>query len=426
MTQAQGCVLIPLCNQPSRISQRRWEPPPEPRAAGVGDNGQSANGRFRTSSDTDRAQRQGGGARGPRCDDRGSRAAPDGDWGSSPPRCRQRGLQAEVLAQLEDLRASRARVVEVGDSERRRLERNLHDGAQQRLLALSYDLRLARAGSKTSGAPEVTALLTSAEKEAQTAIDELRELAHGIYPAVLTEAGIGPALWTLADSAPLPSSWVSFRTIASPGGGADGLRGGFRGHRCPPASWARRMWGSGCRDRGRRARGHSGPSAVLVGATVQLYARGVDNAIWQNALVDGQWRGWVSVGGAAASAPSAAVRYNGAVQLFARGFDNNLLPPPDRRRQHRLGLARRWRRDRGPSCIRGLQPDVHDAGSLAQRRRFAAPDAPERQLRLVGGRPRRQFHRLPRRPSAPTTARASTSTPSSGPTTARSPTAPRR
>ena len=89
-------------------------------------------------------------------------------------------------------------------SERRRLERNLHDGAQQRLLALSYDLRLARAGSKTSGAPEVTALLTSAEKEAQTAIDELRELAHGIYPAILTEAGIGPALWTLADSAPLP------------------------------------------------------------------------------------------------------------------------------------------------------------------------------------------------------------------------------
>ena len=50
----------------------------------------------------------------------------------------------------------------------------------------------------------MTALLTWAEEEAQTAIDELRELAHGIYPAVLTEAGIGPALWTLADSAPVP------------------------------------------------------------------------------------------------------------------------------------------------------------------------------------------------------------------------------
>ena len=113
-------------------------------------------------------------------------------------------LQAEVLAQLQDLRASRARVVEAGDAERRRLERNLHDGAQQRVLALSYDLRLARAGADAAGAPELTALLTSAEEAAQGAIDELRELAHGIYPAILTEAGIGPALWTLADAAPLP------------------------------------------------------------------------------------------------------------------------------------------------------------------------------------------------------------------------------
>jgi signal transduction histidine kinase len=113
-------------------------------------------------------------------------------------------LQAEVLAQLQDLRASRARVVEVGDAGRRRLERNLHDGAQQRVLALSYDLRLARAGADAAGAPELTELLRSAEEAAQGAIDELRELAHGIYPAVLTEAGIGPALWTVADSAPLP------------------------------------------------------------------------------------------------------------------------------------------------------------------------------------------------------------------------------
>ena len=113
-------------------------------------------------------------------------------------------LQAELLAQLADLRASRARVVEAGDAERRRLERNLHDGAQQRVLALSYDLRLARAGTGTDGASELTPLLVSAAQEAQAAIDELRELAHGIYPAVLTESGLGPALWTLADSAPLP------------------------------------------------------------------------------------------------------------------------------------------------------------------------------------------------------------------------------
>ena len=113
-------------------------------------------------------------------------------------------LQAEVLAQLEDLRRSRARIVERGDAERRRLERNLHDGAQQRLLALSYDLRLARAEAEGEGDAELTALLTSAAEDAQDALGELRELAHGIYPAILAEAGLGPALATLAEEAPLP------------------------------------------------------------------------------------------------------------------------------------------------------------------------------------------------------------------------------
>src|SRR5207253_4738718 len=91
-----------------------------------------------------------------------------------------------------------------GDSERRRLERDLHDGAQQRLLALSYDLRRLRVAAEANSDPEVTALLTSAGSEAQTAVSELRELAHGIYPAVLAEAGLAPALETLADDAPLP------------------------------------------------------------------------------------------------------------------------------------------------------------------------------------------------------------------------------
>jgi signal transduction histidine kinase len=113
-------------------------------------------------------------------------------------------LQAEVLAQLEDLRASRARIVETGDAERRRLERDLHDGAQQRLLALSYDLRLARATAEADGDPELVTLLAAAGDEAQTALGELRELAHGIYPAILAEAGLGPALATLADEATLP------------------------------------------------------------------------------------------------------------------------------------------------------------------------------------------------------------------------------
>ena len=113
-------------------------------------------------------------------------------------------LQAEVLAQLDDLRASRVRVVETGDAERRRLERDLHDGAQQRVLALSYDLRLARTRAQADGDAQTGSLLTEATVHAQAALRELRELAHGIYPAVLAEAGLGPALAPLADAAPLP------------------------------------------------------------------------------------------------------------------------------------------------------------------------------------------------------------------------------
>jgi signal transduction histidine kinase len=113
-------------------------------------------------------------------------------------------LQAEVLAQLYDLRVSRTRIVETGDAERRRLERDLHDSAQQRLLALSYDLRVAGADAEVEGDTGTASLLVEATAEAQAALGELRELAHGIHPAILTEAGLGPALATLADSAPLP------------------------------------------------------------------------------------------------------------------------------------------------------------------------------------------------------------------------------
>ncbi len=113
-------------------------------------------------------------------------------------------LRAEALAQLHELRASRARIVAAGDAARRRLERNLHDGAQQRLLALSYDLRVARAGAEAESDSALVALLDAAGDETATALGELRELAHGIYPAILTEAGLAPALATLADDAPLP------------------------------------------------------------------------------------------------------------------------------------------------------------------------------------------------------------------------------
>jgi signal transduction histidine kinase len=113
-------------------------------------------------------------------------------------------LQAEALAQLDQLRASRVRIVETGDTERRRLERDLHDGAQQRLLALSYDLRLAHTNAQADGDAPTGSLLTQATDQAQAALRELRDLAHGIYPAILAEAGLTPALATLADAAPLP------------------------------------------------------------------------------------------------------------------------------------------------------------------------------------------------------------------------------
>ena len=112
-------------------------------------------------------------------------------------------LQAEVLAQLHDLRVSRTRIVETGDAERRRLERDLHDGAQQRLLALSYDLRVARASAEAEGDVERASVLANASADAHAALGELRELAHGIHPAILTEAGLASALATLAETAPL-------------------------------------------------------------------------------------------------------------------------------------------------------------------------------------------------------------------------------
>jgi signal transduction histidine kinase len=112
-------------------------------------------------------------------------------------------LQAELRAQLAELRASRARIVSAGDEERRRLERNLHDGAQQRLLSLGLALQLARThlGPDANGAAE---LLVEADGELRAALDELRELAQGIHPAVLTEQGLGPAIRSLAERSPVP------------------------------------------------------------------------------------------------------------------------------------------------------------------------------------------------------------------------------
>jgi PAS domain S-box-containing protein len=105
--------------------------------------------------------------------------------------------------QEEELRSSRARIVEAGDVERRRLERNLHDGAQQRLVSISLFLRLAQGKVQTDpdGAEE---LLNTASEELGRALEELRELARGIHPAILTDRGLEPALQALATRSPVP------------------------------------------------------------------------------------------------------------------------------------------------------------------------------------------------------------------------------
>jgi signal transduction histidine kinase len=111
-------------------------------------------------------------------------------------------LLADLRAQLEQLRESRARIVEAGDTERRRLERNLHDGAQQRLVSLALALGLAQ--SKAEREPAATSqILSEAREELSLALAELRELARGIHPAVLTERGLPYALTALVERAPL-------------------------------------------------------------------------------------------------------------------------------------------------------------------------------------------------------------------------------
>ena len=110
-------------------------------------------------------------------------------------------LQAEVRAQLERLRASRARIVEAGDAERRRLERDLHDGAQQRLVALSLALALVRGRSADCAATES---LVEAEREVRAALAELRRIANGIFPASLAEEGLPAALAALVEETDAP------------------------------------------------------------------------------------------------------------------------------------------------------------------------------------------------------------------------------
>jgi signal transduction histidine kinase len=112
-------------------------------------------------------------------------------------------LHAELRAHVDDLRESRARIVEAGDAERRRLERNLHDGAQQRLVAIALHLRLIESKIRTD--PDAAAqYVVQVGEELNEALEELRELARGIHPAILTDRGLGPALEAVAARSPVP------------------------------------------------------------------------------------------------------------------------------------------------------------------------------------------------------------------------------
>jgi signal transduction histidine kinase len=111
----------------------------------------------------------------------------------------------QLHERVDDLRDARARIIAAGDAERRRIERDLHDGAQQRLVALA--LMLGMAESRLAADPAAAApLIAEAREEAQLAVKELRELASGIHPALLSERGLGPALEALAARAPVPTT----------------------------------------------------------------------------------------------------------------------------------------------------------------------------------------------------------------------------
>jgi signal transduction histidine kinase len=114
-------------------------------------------------------------------------------------------LKAALRARVEELRSSRARIVEAGIDARRELERDLHGGAQQHLVALSLELQMLRA--RVAEDPESLRILDSSLGKLSNALAELRELARGIHPAILTHRGLGPAITALIDRVQLPVEW---------------------------------------------------------------------------------------------------------------------------------------------------------------------------------------------------------------------------
>ncbi len=123
-------------------------------------------------------------------------------------------LDAAWRDSLRALASSRARLTKASDRERRKLERDLHDGAQQRLLAVLVKLSLA--SERTGDNPDLSRFLTAAGVELEAAIGELRDLAHGLYPAVLGELGLARALWTVSRRSPDRITVVATKRRFSP------------------------------------------------------------------------------------------------------------------------------------------------------------------------------------------------------------------
>jgi len=113
-------------------------------------------------------------------------------------------LQVQLRAQLEEVRQSRARLVEAADSERQRVERDLHDGAQQQLVTLLLSLKDTKAEAMRHSDFETATLIDANISELRQALDELRELARGIHPTLLTQAGLVPAIKSLTERCPIP------------------------------------------------------------------------------------------------------------------------------------------------------------------------------------------------------------------------------
>src|SRR4051794_16827617 len=126
-------------------------------------------------------------------------------------------LALESAEARDQLTASRARIVEAGVAERRRLERNLHDGAQQRLVTLAVYLRIAQESLREDSAA-AEAMLTRIGEELKLALEDLRELARGLHPAVLTDRGLEPALHSLASRAPFPVEIAGAPSLRLDGG----------------------------------------------------------------------------------------------------------------------------------------------------------------------------------------------------------------